>query len=222
MLLCIDRAKYKLAKLCMHLPRSPAVAANRFFSNITSEDREFLEAEAKRTKVLTPEERQALYLEKKKNRLAVEESESDFSDKYLAQKGISFDSKSDHSFVDQNAPPRVEMDPKLLAEISKWNIVSQKNVAPESSGADLAVMVRIKELEECEKRADKRGNYTIPGRLTEIQMRDLLFSVRTGKNIDTIVTNNHMNRAAVEELLKYTRAPVFEKPPDGDDYVICK
>ena len=209
-----------LAKLCMQLPRSPT--ANRFLSNITTEEREFLEAEAKRTKVLTPEERQALYLQKKKTRLVAEES--DFSDKYFAQKGLpfAFDGKSDRSLVEQNAPSRAEMDPKLLAEISKWNIVSQKNVIPESSGADLAVMVRIKELEECEKRADKRGNYTIPGRLTEMQMRDLLFSARNGKSVETIVKNNHMDKAAVEALLKYTRAPVYEKPADGDDYVICK
>ena len=147
MLLCIGHAKQKLAKLCLYLPRSPvavlSASSHRFFSNIPREEKEFLEAEARRTKVMTPEERQALYLEKKKERLVVEESESNFSDKYLAQKGIPFDSKAANSLLDSNAPKNDEMDPKLLAEISKWNFVTHKNVMPESSGADLAVMVRI-------------------------------------------------------------------------------
>ena len=211
----ISRAR-KLTSRTWHV-RFPILRTVVRSFQMTPEERAILEAEAKRTRVLSSEERQELYTEKKKDRVTPEESDTQFSDKYLAKKGIPYQVESSQ-IID---PSTFDMDPKLIQEISKWNFVNQKDVKLESDGKDLAVMIRIKELEQCEERADKKGNYTIPGRVTESQMRELLTAARNGESIDAIISSNQMNKAEVDTLLKFAKAPVFKRPTDGDDYVLA-
>ena len=188
---------------------------------VTDDELAFLEKERRRTSVrhpkpMSPPKRQQEDLDEKFD------DEKAFSDQYLAAKGIDYSQKPDDKAVQHTEGPTEEMDPAMLSELAKWNfITSQEDPHTKSltQGAEMATTIRLKELAECESRADiHTGYYTMNGRLRESEARSLLSLYRRGviSSVEDMIKAHNLKKEDMETLFKYVKSPVFFRE-SGDD-----
>ena len=188
---------------------------------VTDDELSFLEKERRRTSVkhprpMSPPKAQPEDLDENFD------DEDAFSKQYLAAKGIDYSQKPVDKAVQNTTNPSDEMDPAMLAEFAKWNFITSKEDPTTKSLVeynDMASTIRLKELEECENRADiHTGHYTISGRLREKEMRSLLSLYRGGAtaNIDDMVKGHELKEEELGNLFKHVKSPLFYRESEDD------
>ena len=188
---------------------------------VTDEELSFLEQERQRTAVkyprpMSPPKRQPEELDENFD------DEKAFSEQYLAAKGIDYSKKPDDKAVQNTTNSAEEMDPAMLAEMAKWNFISSQEDPTTKSLVDyndMATTIRLKELKECESRADiHTGYYTISGRLRENEIRSLLSLHRNGDTsaVEDMINGHELNRKDLDIVCKYVKSPLFSRDSEDD------
>lgn len=190
---------------------------------VTDDELSFLEKERQRTAVkyprpMSPPKRQPEDLDENFD------DEKAFSEQYLAAKGIDYSQKPDDKAVQNITNPADEMDPAMLKEMAKWNFITSQDDPTTKSmveHSDMATTIRLKELQECESRADiHTGYYTMSGRLRENELRNLLSLHRNGDTASVVdmIKGHELNRKDVDIVCKYVKSPFFTRESSDDVY----